>query len=413
MKVTKKAGNSAGNLIIQQTVLAQIRRSNVAINKWRQAIQSAESISNPNRSVLYDLYSDVEIDAHLTSVIEKRKAAILKMPISFTRNGKEDQAINEQLDSPWFFNFLSDLLDTPFWGHSLFQFYKEGEWINYDLIPRKHVKPELGIWIKNQNDTTGESYKDGLIPNVLEVGYKKPLGLLASACPWVIYKRNGVGDYAQFVELFGQPIREGTYDGYDEEMRKKLESDMANMGSSAWIVHPKGTEIKFIDTPFKASSDSAYTNLVNLCDSQISKLVLGNTLTTDAGEKGARSLGDTQKESEEDIFLTDTKLMLNVLNFNMTDIFISLGINTTGGKFGFKNKTLSPEKRIDVDVKLSEIIPLDPDELYEFYGRNKPANYEAMKKEMDDKKAVDPQPMPKDEPKDEKPKNKSVFSFFA
>jgi phage gp29-like protein len=379
-KVTKTKGEPQ-NLIIQKTTLTQVVRNQADIAKWQNALRSAESITNPNRTALYDIYSGVIIDGHLESVIAKRKAAILSKKFVFTRNGEADDNVNQHLKSPWFFLFMNDLLDTLWWGHSVFQFYHDGEWIKYDLIPRKHVKPESKIFVKGQNDTTGESYIDNpAYPNVLEVSWLKPLGLLNIACPYVIYKRNGIGDFAQFVEIFGQPMREGIYDANDEEARRKLESDLNNVGSSLVFIHPKGTELNVKDSANKGASAQVYDKLIEICNTEISKFALGNTLTTQQGTNGARSLGEIHKEGEELINVTDLQWVSNVLNYNMADIFAALGINTKGGEFTIQEKENTDlTARVLIDMQVATKVPIEDDYWYETYGISKPKNYEAAK----------------------------------
>jgi phage gp29-like protein len=378
---SKTSKQTPNNLIIQNTVISQVVRNQIDITKWQNALKSAENINNPNRTSLYDIYSGIILDGHLESVMAKRKAAILSKKFVFMRNGEADPVVNQHLKSPWFFRFMNDLLDTPWWGHSVFQFYHEGEWIKYDLIPRKHVKPERKLFVKGQNDTTGESYiNNPAYPNVLEVSWLKPLGLLNIACPYVVYKRNGFGDFAQFAEIFGQPLREGIYDANDEEARKKLNEDLNNVGSSAVFIHPRGTELNIKDSPFKASSTGIYDKLVELCNAELSKLALGNTLTTQQGENGARSLGEVHKEGEELINVTDLQWVSNVLNYDMADIFAALGINVTGGEFTIQEKENTDlTARVLIDMQIASKVPIDDDYWYETYGISKPKDFEAAK----------------------------------
>ena len=48
------------------------------IGTWRQAWQMAISVENPQRARLYDVYTDVDIDLHLTGAIGQRKSMVLK-----------------------------------------------------------------------------------------------------------------------------------------------------------------------------------------------------------------------------------------------------------------------------------------------------------------------------------------------
>ena len=113
-------GQTAPNTII----LRQPRRFNIDIADYTGAIHAAEDVDFSRRYKLYDLYSDILMDPHLSSVIDRRISAVASADISFLRNGKPDDALAQQLDSPWFISLIRDILDARFWGFSLLQFYK-------------------------------------------------------------------------------------------------------------------------------------------------------------------------------------------------------------------------------------------------------------------------------------------------
>ncbi|HZK07861.1 MAG TPA: DUF935 family protein [Bacteroidales bacterium] len=375
------------NLVIQQVIFSQPKRDNLDIAKWRNAIKSAESINLPRRHDLYDIYNDVLIDAHLSAVIQKRKTAVLTGNIQFVKNGTADENVTMQIDSPWFRSFIADLIDTILWGHSVFQFYRLGNWIAYDLIPRKHINPVHGTLLRTQTDTTGLPYRDGAYQNLLEVGNPRDLGLLCKAAPHIIYKRNGMGDFAQFAEIFGQPMREGIYDGYDEVARQKLREDLENMGSSGIFIHPENTQINLIDAPDKSGNSDLYTDLIDLCNAEVSKLILGNTLTTDQGDKGTQALGTVHQDVEDKIAHSDRRFVLDTLNYELTDILSSLGINTTNGEFVFEEKTqVDLSQRVIIDMQLASRVPIDDDYWYETYDVPKPKNYKKLKAEQDEQR---------------------------
>lgn len=367
-------------------IITQARRGGIDIGDYMQAIKAAENVDFPSWSKLFDIYEDTLTDAHLFAVIQKRKSHILNTPIEFKRNGKIDEAIGEQLRSPWFRNFLSDLLDTIQYGFSVFQFYRNGEWIGYDLIPRKHVNPVKRIILRRQTDIIGESFDD--YADLIMVGNPRDLGLLSKAAPYVIYKRNAIADYAQFIELYGHPLKEGIYDGWDEEARNKMTEDLYSMGGSAVFVHPKGTEIVLHDSGSKAASSDLYKAFLQFNNDEMSKLELGNTLTTETGGVGTQALGTVHQSVEDKIERADREMVLNVLNYDLTDIFTNLGINTSGGEFTFvvpQNKDLSARIQIDTQLKNGVGLPMSDDYFYETYGIEKPANYEELKKKKEEK----------------------------
>lgn len=169
-------------------VLTQPKRFGLDISDYMAAVRAAENVDFSRRYKLYDLYEDILMDTHLSCVLEKRKNAVLCSNMEFRVDGKPDDKINEQIQSPWFNRLVGDILDAKFWGFSLCQFYKLQEWVDYDLVPRKHVDPVRELILRHQTDITGHSWNE--YTDLLFVGSPSDLGLLAKAAPWVIYKRN-------------------------------------------------------------------------------------------------------------------------------------------------------------------------------------------------------------------------------
>lgn len=156
---------AGGNTIL----LTQATRWNRDIGHYMRAVTEAERVDFPNRVKLYDLYDTALLDTHLTSVLEKRKSAVLSASVEFSRQGKPDGRINEMLESPWFLDFLDDLLDTIWWGNSLFQFKRDRDgWLSYDLVPRKHVEPVRRLVMRTQTDIHGTPWDD--YDDMLSVG---------------------------------------------------------------------------------------------------------------------------------------------------------------------------------------------------------------------------------------------------
>ena len=206
--------------IIQKIDVTQIRRATQDIESWRNAIKSAESAFFPRRTLLYDLYSEILLDGHLTAVIEKRKLSVSNTPLHFIEDGKANEEITSMVASENFMSLLGHIMDSRIWGHSLIEVsFTEGILIP-TLIPRKHVIPQKGIIIRRQGDVDGFFFREFPYTNyLLEVGESDALGLLMKAAQYVIYKRGGFGDWAQYCELFGMPFRVAKYDGYDEKTR--------------------------------------------------------------------------------------------------------------------------------------------------------------------------------------------------
>lgn len=398
------SGGNIGRTPAQTIVLQPTRRGGLDVAVYMDSIRKAELIDYPRRAKLIDLYADVMIDGHLFAVRRKQKAAILSTPIQFMRDGEVDERMQEHIDSPWFNHFIEDLIDDE-WegvGGSLFQFYREKNgWINYELIPRKHVDAINRTILRNQTDLTGVSWDE--FSDLLYIGNPRQIGSLAVPAFWVILKRNNVADWAELGEIFGRPIREGTYDAWDTAARDKLIEDIYNMGGAGVIIHPDGTKINLLQAANISGGSDLYDRLHTVCNGEISKAVNGNTLTTEAGDKGTQALGTVQQEGEVDIAFFIKRRILDILNYEVTDVFAAMGIDTAGGKFAFvPPKKKDPEKQSAIICRLKNEagLPISDDYLYEEFGIPKPDDYDELKAaEQAARPAVEPVPEPK--PKDD------------
>lgn len=364
-------------------VLTQPKRFGIDIADFTHAIRAAENVDFSRRYKLYDLYDDILLDAHLSCVIEKRRNAVLCSNIEFWRDGKPDDAINEQIRSPWFSRLVADIIDAKMWGFSLCQFYREDNWINYDLIPRKHADPVRKLILRHQTDITGTPWDE--YTDLLFVGAPNDLGLLAKAAPWVIYKRNTTGDWSQFSEVFGMPIQEYTYETDDDDSRQRAIDDAYNAGSLAVFVHGKDTNLNLVEAGNKTGTAEVYERLCERCNNEISKLILGNTLTTESSDNGTQALGTVHKKVEDRVAQSDRRYILDVLNYNMTDIFQRMGINTAGGEFCFpEQKDIDPATKMSIltQLKTNFQLPVADEFLYQEFGIEKPADYDNIKKQQ-------------------------------
>ena len=99
-------------------------------------------------------------------------------------------------------------------------------------------------------------------------------------------------------------------------------------------------------------------------------------------------MGEVHKKIEDKLLAQDKLFVLNVLNYQMTDIFESFGINVKGGKFSFViPKDSNQTQRIDIITKLSSLgLPISHDQLYDEFGLNKPDNYNEITAEREREK---------------------------
>lgn len=403
MGVTRKKGELPKEGVKITSINVRMpNRSTQNIESWRNAIRSFENLTNPSRVGLYDLYDDIELDGQVISTWDKRSDALTNKRLLFKRDGDEDEEITKLLNSPDMRLFVKEIHKAISYGFTLIQvnniWYDEDEEryrISWDLIPRKHVHPEPGFECisKEQSIATKDFLylKKPLSDYMVWAGDPKDKGILAAVAQYVIYKRGGFGDWAQFSEMFGMPFRELSYDDYDEATRVKLEQAMEDWGAAGYLIKPKGAELTLHDTGGSTSSADVYDLLISKCDAAISKIILGNTLTTEQGEIGSQALGEVHKEAESEKNASDQLFILSVLNTRFRAVLKRFGFNLTGGEIMYEGLETDWEKlktKWDVVKEISDKVPVDDDFIYEEFDIPKPENYEEMKEEMRQNQAM-------------------------
>jgi len=386
------------------------------IGRYMASLQSASAIDFYNRTELYDIYhSIITTDGHLAGIINKRLSAVARERFEFQRDGKPVDDVNEQIKSPWFRAFVKDAVSSKLWGFTLCQFRRdERGWITYDLIDRKHfdaVKQQVLLY---ENDVTGvplEAFSNCLVI----CDNPRGLGILATCAPYALYKRGNLGDWAQFCQIFGMPIREYTYSAGDEAARKRLLQDARNQGANAVYIHPEGSGLQLHEAQGKSGTNDLYERFTANCNDEMSIAVLGNTLTTKSDTNGTHALGTVQAKEQLKITDDDVQFILDLLNYDMADIFASLGVNTEGGEFvRVEQKYQDKQVQINVVSKLKEMgLPMSDDYLYNTFDVEKPDDYDARKAEMQaEKEAAAERARQIAEQLDQRPTNEEKARFF-
>ena len=356
------------------------------IARYMAGLQSATAIDFYNRSELYDLYNSIiTTDGHLSGIINKRLSAVARERFEFQRDGKPVDEVNEQIKSPWFRAFIKEAVNSKLWGFTLCQFRRdERGWITFDLIDRKHFDPVKRQILLYERDVTGvplEAFSNCLVI----CDNPRGLGLLATCAPYALYKRGNLGDWAQFCQIFGMPIREYTYTAGDEEARKRLLADASKQGVNAVYIHPEGSGMTLHEAQGKSGTNDLYERFTANCNDEMSIAVLGNTLTTKSSENGTQALGTVQAKEQMKITEDDVQFILDLLNYDMTEIFASLGVNTEGGEFvRVEQKYQDKQVQINVVSKLKEMgLPMSDDYLYQTFDVEKPEDYDALKAQQE------------------------------
>ncbi len=342
------ADNKPGGLT-STTFPVQVQRVRQDIGKWREALSRAEAVFYPDRTALYNAYADTLLDAHLSSVISTRKINVLGKPFQVVdAAGKENPKLTKLLRRPWFRQACEYALDSKFWGHSLLEFDTpvDGQFHKVSLIDRQYVFPEAGLVRTMPGMITGIDYRNApqFAPWVLEVGGRRDLGLLLKATPYVVWKLLVMGAWANFVELFGMPYRALVGD-FDEKLMREYNQMMAEMGEAAYGIFPTGSDFKFVNAP--NSTGQVYDTYIERANSELSKLILGQTMTTDNGS--SRSQGEVHERVAGAYERDDAAWLTDWVNEELLPFLLRHGYPLAGYEFRFdESESLGKEAQFKI-----------------------------------------------------------------
>lgn len=350
----------------------QLFRVSQNIGNLRNAQTYAEKIQFPQRWELYKVYIDSILDPHLKACINNFKNLVLSREFNFY---KSDGTINEEtsklLKTKWFRDFCDLSLDSRFWGHSLIQLgnVTEDGFSEVELIPRWYVKPEFHIVTKTFTSVVGENYLEDPFKNwVVPVGNAKDLGLLLQASFLAIWKKTALGAWAEYAQIFGNPTIVFSTNTKDAETMRAADKMLKAWRSSQKIIKSPQDKLDFHDSK-GADASKVFLDLANYCDSQNSKLILGQTSSMD--EKSFSGAAKVHKQGEDMVKHAATFFMEDVINRQLKPILEFHGFPV--GKEVCRitdNTDVEIENKIQVDLALitSPKYKLSAEYIKETYG---------------------------------------------
>lgn len=377
------------------------------IQSWRQALMSAESRYYPNRTRLYDIYADIRLDAHLAGIISKRISTILNTPIYLhDKQGEKVEELDTFLESMEFRKIIREIMETQFWGITGLEFIPGTE-VSCRIIPRKHIKTKTQL-ISIEQNIQEEGYDYTKLDNVWIIGEPEDLGLLNQVAPLALYKRGAIADWANFIEIFGQPMRVAKYDPYDPTTEEALRKAIETTGSMLGLLIPKTADFEVKDSGSANANGDLQAKFVSMLDQQMSIAILGNTETTSNSGTGSQAKSKTHQNEQREITRSDLNYVRAALNNpHFLRILESYGFKIPQGA-GFKFQTEIDwnylSQRVNTDLQLAKGgLPIARDYFYDTYDIPKPDPKEAIlninPQQEEEEPAEEPAPKKKTTPK--------------
>lgn len=359
---------------LQRTTDALIRKD---IKNWRDAWQYAINVDSPSRQRLYDIYRDAEIDLHLSGCVEQRRGFVMARSFKIVdMKGDENEEAVHFFDQSWFKQLMRYALDSIYWGHSLIELgdlCTDGDgcicYSDVKLIPRKHVIPEYGRVITDlgQDWTTGIDYRQPPFSDwLIEAGRPDDLGLYLKAASQTIPKKNMLAFWDTFGEIFGMPMRIARTTSRDQKEIDRLDKMLREAGTALSMVAGMETEIEFVESG-KGDAFNVYDKRIDRANSELSKLIIGQTMTIEDGSSLSQS--ETHLEVFQNLVESDCDMLRDIVNNQLIPRMVRHGFPVKGLRFDWDYSIdYTPEQQKAYEEMVLQHYKVKPQYFEEKYG---------------------------------------------
>lgn len=310
------------------------------------SIHRAAATGNP--LAWLELAEDIEErDLHYLAVLGTRRRAIAQLPINVA-SASDDKAhvrhkdfLVEWLKEGVLELALFDMLDAIGKGFSVMETdwestpeavlpkafdYRPQRWFDFDPIDGETVVLAEGVTREPLS-----AHKFIVHRHKAKSGLTIRSGL-ARVASWAwMYKAFTANDWAIFTQNYGMPTRVGKFDRAASDADKEvLWRAVANIAGDCAAIIPAEMSIDFVSVDKGTGSPGQlYERRADWLNREISKLVLGQTTTTDA-VSGGHAVAQEHRQVQEDLERADAKLISASLTKQLVPLIIALNFGPQG-----------------------------------------------------------------------------------
>jgi phage gp29-like protein len=295
-----------------------------------------------------ELYEELESDAHVRTVIAKRKRAVIAREWVVNEADESDEAkraaklVRSHISKISFDKVTSGFLDAVIKGFAVGEVMwcvddEDGSIRPYEIRLRKQqrfafVEGTDGLELRLL--TLAEPFKGIALPDkkfirfTHDSRYENPYGFaLGNSLFWpVFFKRKGITFWLVFCDKYGSPTSVGRYPASaSQEERRTLKEALEAMANDSGIILPEGMDVTLLEAA--RSGIDTYETLVRYMDEQISEVVLGETGTTNQSGQGGNNARDKiGNEIRLETAKADADALCEVLNETLVKWIIDLNM---------------------------------------------------------------------------------------
>lgn len=313
-----------------------------------------------------------ERDLHYGSVLRTRKLKVAQIKPSVEASGDSPEEkmladeVRKIMEGDKIPELLFDLLDGLGKGLGVCQILWQTtakRWTpgSYEWVDPRYLRPDpetlSKILLISDDAPQGEPlkpYKFIVHKPRSKSGSVWRNGLARLCAVMYMLKSFTIRDWWAFAEVYGIPIRIGKYGANaTPEQINTLKNAIATIASDAGAVIPEGMAIELVETTKGNGGNTLFENQARWCDEQISKAVLGQTMTTDNGS--SRSQAEVHDEVRLDIATWDARQLEATINEYLIKPFIILN---WGAKEDYPRVTIQVPEPEDLKIFVDSVTPL-------------------------------------------------------
>lgn len=352
--------NPAAVCNILDTEVASISRDNYTYGFIGRTLQNPDRVLNSESGEGIRLYDRLLDDPHIYSVLQTRKLAVVNRdwdiePASGADRDKEIALfVKKVLVNSNFRRTQEGLLSAVSHGFAVCEVIWNIS--NNMIIIDKFIgraqhrftfdtDSRLRLLTKEQ-PLEGELLPDRkFIIHTFADSSENPFGNgLGSKLYWPWwFKKHGIKFWMIFAEKFGMPTVIGWHPpGLAVEEKRKLLDVIKSIQNETGITISEGMKIELLEAT-RSGSIETYDKLCDFMNAQISKAVLGQTLTTEIGRNGgAYAASSVHNEIRNDLMKADSALLSETVNKTVVRWITDLNFSGTNDypRFFYVEKTI-------------------------------------------------------------------------
>ena len=344
---TEPTQTDDAEVIATGRVLDEHPSAKITPSKLKQILEDAE---NGDIQAQHQLFMDIEEqDSSIAANMMTRKRSVLTLDwrIVEPRNATPaEEKLQAEIDElfyqyPNLEDLFVDLMDAV--GHGFSALEIQWAQVNGKWIP-KGFKPCPQSWFKLDKDdslllrTPANQMGEPLRPFGWVVHRHKSRstqlardGLYRTLAWLYMYKHYSVRDFAEFLELYGMPIRIGKYGaGATNAEKRTLLRALAEIGHNAAGIMPESMQIELhnVANAGAASGNNPFLQMVDWCEKSIARLILGQTLTSGAdGKSSTNALGNVHNEVRRDLMISDAKQIAQTITQQIILPYLQINVD--------------------------------------------------------------------------------------